>query len=113
MKMLSSISQSLFAVALVIAPCVHAQQPPDVVKSDAQQNTAMGTGALQSAFTSSQSSLASLNTAAGYQALFSTTSGESNTAVGDQALWHNTTGGTNTAVGSAALCAKHTGDSDI
>lgn len=103
----------LFAAALVIAPGVHAQQPPDVVKSDSQQNTAMGTGALQSVYTSTQSSLGASNTAAGYEALFSNTSGENNVAVGDQSLWHNTTGSMNVAVGEATLYANTTGDINV
>jgi len=44
-----------------------------------------------------------LNTANGYQALYSNTEGAGNTAIGEQALYSNTTSDANTAVGDNAL----------
>jgi len=58
-------------------------------------NTASGTGALKN-------NTGPYNTANGYQALFSDTSGGYNTAVGYQALYANTTTSGNVAVGFAA-----------
>src|SRR2546429_3534493 len=49
------------------------------------------------------------NTAVGYQALFSTSTGAHNTGVGFQALFSNTTGSANTATGLAALRSNTTG----
>lgn len=49
------------------------------------------------------------NTALGYQALVSNTSGGTNTAVGTSALYYNTTGGDNTAIGTNALLVNTTG----
>jgi len=78
-------------------------------------NTAVGFGAMSSAFISGGSNTAvgivalqknttgSLNTAIGRTALSENTTGAQNTAVGTQALEQNTTGGSNTALGSAAL----------
>src|SRR4029077_13209335 len=43
------------------------------------------------------------NTATGFEALFSNTTGDFNTATGYQALWLNTTGNRHTAVGWLAL----------
>ncbi len=60
-------------------------------------NTATGTGALQSVVTGKG------NTADGYSALGDTTGGSYNTAVGSDALLDNTTGSRNTAVGANSL----------
>ena len=49
------------------------------------------------------------NTASGYQALYSNTTGYNNTASGLQALYSNTTGAANTASGPYALYANTTG----
>ena len=51
----------------------------------------------------------STNTASGYQALNSNTTGSSNTANGSQALYANTTGTGNTAIGRSALQTASTG----
>jgi hypothetical protein len=48
------------------------------------------------------------NTAEGFDALFSLTTGGSNTAIGDDALFHNTTGSDNTANGTSALFSNTT-----
>jgi len=52
------------------------------------------------------------NTAAGYQALRSNTTGSSNTAAGVYALYSNTTGANNTAAGYQALYSNTTGSSN-
>jgi Chaperone of endosialidase len=54
-----------------------------------------------------------VNTANGYQALFSNKSGTANTASGNVALCSNTTGGFNTANGANALFNNTTGSSNI
>jgi trimeric autotransporter adhesin len=97
------ISILISAYAAVALPA-SAQQPPDVVTSDGHWNTAMGTDALLSSTGSSYN-----NTAAGSQALYFNTSGQSNTAVGVQALYANTSGSENTAVGIDALFANVSG----
>ena len=51
--------------------------------------------------------------AAGFQALFSNTTGNHNTADGDNALVHNTTGILNTAIGGHALDQNVTGSSNV
>jgi hypothetical protein len=85
----------------------HAAQPPDVVVSDALQNTAMGTDALHSLNSPVQGID---NTAAGYQALYANTTGDENTAVGAYALLFNTTGAANIAVGNYALLDNRLGN---
>jgi hypothetical protein len=72
--------------------------------SDANENTAGGTGALQSVGSGGSS-----NTAFGFHALFSNTTGDSNTASGIFALESNTTGSVNTASGYSALLSNTTG----
>jgi trimeric autotransporter adhesin len=65
-----------------------------------EQNTATGFGALLSNTTGFD------NTATGALALFNNTTGFSNTANGQEALFSNTTGYTNTACGRAALMSN-------
>jgi hypothetical protein len=73
-----------------------AAQPPDVVQSDGNGNTAMGSYVLANQGT------AYYNTGAGWAALYLTTTGSYNTAFGGAALFENT-GSFNTAVGTFAL----------
>jgi hypothetical protein len=82
-------------------------QPPDVVQSDDQSNTAMGTGALQNNRTGSG------NTAAGFSAMAADNFGDFNTAFGVLALNLNTTGSQNVAVGGDALSANISGYSNV
>jgi hypothetical protein len=70
-------------------------------------NTAVGYQALLSNTTGSQ------NSAMGYQNLPSNTTGSQNTAMGYQNLLSNTTGSGNVAIGIAALSANTTGDLNI
>jgi len=74
--------------------------------STAWYSVAVGNGALGTAPTSG---IAQYNTAVGYQALYSNTTGSSNTANGMHALYSNTTGNYNSAVGQRALFANTTG----
>jgi hypothetical protein len=83
--------------ALAVAGAAYGAQPPDVVTSDGNANTAMGTDALQILTTGVE------NTASGSQALYSNTTGTGNTASGANALHDNSHGADNTAVGDSAL----------
>ena len=78
--------------------------------SDANRNTAGGTGAL--ANVNETASGGFNNTAFGAAALFFNTTGDGNTGIGDRALNHNTTGGFNTASGVNALFNNTTGGSN-
>src|SRR5215813_6242522 len=69
----------------------------------AQNNTRLGTGALQNNTTGNN------NTASGVNALFSNTTGDYNAASGLNALFSNTTGDYNTASGVSALNGNTTG----
>jgi hypothetical protein len=113
-----------------------ATQPPDVVDTDANGNTAMGGTALlnltsglyntavgghalvlnQSGVDNTAVGLNALynntsdaNTAVGFAALASNTSGTLNSAVGAGALFNNTTGEQNSALGQNALFSNTTG----
>ena len=89
------------ATLLTAAGSASATQPPDVVQSDSFDNTAMGSEALLSVTPSLGSGTD--NTAAGFNALKSNSTGFFNTAVGSYSLWDNTTGSSNTASGFLAL----------
>ncbi|MBI5003520.1 DUF5011 domain-containing protein [Candidatus Kaiserbacteria bacterium] len=69
-------------------------------------NTAVGYNALSSNTTGQ------INTATGYLALFSNTTGTNNTASGNSTLQSNTTGGSNTALGARSLIFNTTGSSN-
>jgi hypothetical protein len=88
--------------------------------TDANANTAVGTGALASSapgrnntaigFDALQNNTTGLqNTASGIEALQANTTGSFNTADGDLALANNTTGQSNTAAGHLALQSNTTG----
>jgi hypothetical protein len=76
-------------------------QPPDVVQSDVNLNTAMGFNALVS------NNGGSGNTAAGNYALAGNSSGFGNSAFGNVALSNNTTGTLNSAFGAGALASNN------
>ena len=78
--------------------------PPNPTASDANFNTAGGSGALFDVTTGGVS-----NTAFGFYALRYNTSGDNNTAFGDAALLSNTTGSYNTAIGLDALFSNING----
>jgi hypothetical protein len=96
----------LTAFSFLLGSSAYGAQPPNVVSSDGNTNTAMGTGALFNLTTGFE------NTAAGWQTLYSTTSGYQNTALGVNALPSNTVGYQNTAVGGFALNSNTTGSSN-
>src|SRR5271163_2049880 len=98
----SNLCSLLFIAGITVsADSALAQQPTDVVTSDAAFNTAMGTNALLRLSGGSGG-----NTAAGAGSLAFNTTGGENTAVGYVALWNNTTGNFNTAVGGGALLSN-------
>jgi Chaperone of endosialidase len=96
---------------LLLSGAAYAQDPAGTWTgndiSDAYFNTGMGTNALYSITPSSRGcstgSSGGCNTAAGYQALYSNTTGVDNTASGYEALYFNTSGDYNTASGYEAL----------
>jgi Chaperone of endosialidase len=81
--------------------------PPNNDVSDAQGNTASGSGALFSNSTGTN------NTASGVNALFSNSTGANNTASGVNALVFNSTGTNNTASGVNALFLNTIGNGNI
>jgi hypothetical protein len=91
----------------VVLHSANAQQPPDVVQSDGNYNTAMGTDALFDL--SAGGGVGDDNTASGAFALYGNTSGFYNTALGSNALNKNKTGYYNTASGAYALNQNATG----
>jgi len=72
----------------------------------ADENTAIGMGALQSNTTGGR------NTATGYRALFSNVSGSNNVAIGIDALYSNDSGYANVGVGPGALRNNTSGHSN-
>jgi hypothetical protein len=103
----NSLRKSLYlaAVAACLWPAVVNAQSWNPTASDANFNTAAGTGALPS-----HTSGGAANTGIGQWALNHNTAGSGNTASGLEALYFNTTGGSNTADGDAALVNNTTGD---
>lgn len=107
MVRIRTLMQVLITALIIHSGSAHSAQPPDVVVSDTNGNTAMGNDALHS--------LNSLvegigNTAAGSFALSANTTGNENTAVGFAALLNNTIGGVNIAVGNYALLNNRIGN---
>jgi len=78
--------------------------------SDANRNTAGGTGALPNVVSGEDGGFN--NTAFGFHALFTNTTGTGNTATGRGALEANTIGGSNTATGEDALFTNDIGNSN-
>jgi len=97
---LSALTLTCFA----LSPTAQAVSPPPDGGYD-RENTAEGTDALFSLTT-----LGFFNTATGFEALFSNTTGSANTATGLQALFFNTGGNHNTADGLTALRQNTTGE---
>jgi len=80
--------------------------------SDANQNTAAGTQALNSSFNATSTfdtSKGYRNSAFGALVLYANTTGFDNVAVGSNALYWNTTGNRNIAIGTAVLQQNTTG----
>jgi len=99
---LSALTLTCFA----LSPTAQAVSPPPDGGYD-RENTAEGTDALFSLTT-----LGFFNTATGFEALFSNTTGSANTATGLQALFFNTGGNHNTADGLEALFSNTTGSAN-
>src|SRR5262245_41349922 len=97
----------LFFTALVLACSALSPQARAVCQEGCltNLNTVLGDDALIS-------NIGAGNTAIGWEALFSNTTGGSNTANGGQALQFNTKGGGNTATGAGALGLNRTGSSN-
>ncbi len=92
-----SLGPTLVLISTIgIVVSVHAAQPPDVVTSDSNLNSAMGTDALLYLTTGTE------NTAAGDAAAQGNQTGSWNTAFGTEALFGNTSGEGNTATGAFA-----------
>jgi hypothetical protein len=85
MNKFNKYSITLITALVAMTELAYGTQPPDVVNSDSEFNTAMGTNALFS-LTSGTA-----NTAAGRDALFSNTGGNENSAFGFEALFSNST----------------------
>ena len=64
-------------------------------------------------FRAGASNTASSNTAVGYEALYTTTSGVSNIAIGFEPLYSNTTGSANLAIGNYALDSNTTSSNNL
>ena len=105
---MKTIEKSSFAIITALLACAAAYgtQPSDVVTSDGNANTAMGSNALLDLSSGTN------NTAAGDNALLSNTTGSNNTAVGSQAMVFNSTGIDNTASGYNALLENSSGGSN-
>jgi hypothetical protein len=97
-------SPTWLLTAVFLAPLAHGVQPPNVVESDSDGNTAMGRNALLGLADDGYA-----NTAAGAAALVTNTTGFHNTALGFFALAETTTGGENSASGSYTLTHNTTG----
>jgi hypothetical protein len=96
-------SVAAFGILVATSLCAAAAPPPNVVPSDSNSNTAMGTSALASLTSGNW------NTAAGAGVLQATTNGNGNTATGVAALSGNTRGSDNNAFGIYALAGNTTG----
>ena len=107
MKAVRNSCLTLITALVAIVGPAFAAPPPNVVDSDGNGNTAMGTDALGS-LTNGFS-----NTAAGSEALGSNTTGIANSAFGHLALQDNTSGSNNTAFGRQALLLNSTGNANV
>ena len=111
----SSLRHGYLLIPLVLAcfalvPTARAQLPsPAPDGGYPGNNTAEGDGALSSVQINAAFGNGIDNTAIGFDALFSNTTGGSNTATGREALFSSTTGFNNTATGDFALHSNTTG----
>jgi hypothetical protein len=106
----SYVTAATLLSALATAGVAYAQQPPNVVQSDAGGNTAMGADALLHLSPAETQDGIGQNTAAGYDALFSNTDGRYNTGTGYAVLFYNTTGSYNTGTGDNAISRNTMGN---
>jgi hypothetical protein len=124
---MNTLHQSLLLAvgALALAGSAYAQVPSTNDSSDSNGNTGSGKQALQNLAIGTVASAPAVggikppaydvglyNSAFGYQALFSTTTGANNFGAGYVVLYSNTTGSGNTASGAAALYSNTTGSSN-
>ncbi|HEY3602307.1 MAG TPA: tail fiber domain-containing protein [Chthoniobacterales bacterium] len=93
---------------MLVLPGARAVDPPPS-GGYPNENTALGQDALFNLVISSLGG----NTASGFEALYSDTTGADNTAVGVNSLHSNTTGDSNTAIGMWSLYSNTTGQSNI
>ena len=101
---------TLALTCFALSPTARAQLPsPTPDGGYPGNNTAEGDGALSSVQINATAGNGIDNTAIGFDALFSNTTGSSNTAIGFDALLSNTTGVGNTANGLNALKKNTTG----
>ena len=77
------------------------------------QNTAFGSGALINVTDSVAGDNGTKNTAIGYEALKSNTSGYFNTAVGELSLSENTSGSRNVSMGNSSMTKNTTGQDNV
>lgn len=126
MKRLSKTFVAL-AGALIASSSAYAQQPPDIVQSDASNNIAMGPGVMDflnhstgGAFDNigigvlalHQDTTGISNVAIGVQALTSNSTGAANVGIGLLTMYSNVSGNWNTAIGTGALQSNTTGNSN-
>ena len=105
--MLRKIRKTALLLGALVTAHTAISQPPDVVVTDTQGNTAMGTLALGELTTGEY------NTADGTSAMSANTSGQRNVAMGQLALSSNTTGSSNIALGMNAGLHLTTGSNNI
>ena len=104
----SGIFVSLIGLAAVTSSA-YAEQPPDVVESDAHGNTASGDSVLPILLAVSGIK----NSAFGEQALDFNSTGKANTAIGANASFTNISGSYNTAIGTFALSIMDDGGINV
>jgi Chaperone of endosialidase len=103
----------LALACFALSPTARAQLPPPAPDGGYPgNNTAEGDGALSSVQINPTTGFGIDNTAIGFDALFSNTTGGANTATGFAALQQNTTGTDNTANGFSALSGNTTGSNN-
>ena len=103
----SQVTATLAGILLALAQAtVLAVPPPNPTQSDAQGNTAGGTGVLLN-------NTKANNTGFGFNALISNIAGANNTGLGAYTLSFNTAGNVNTAIGAAALSFNSTGEANL
>ncbi len=101
MSKTTALTLSALAFCSLIPGASFATQPPDVVTSDSNGNTAMGTAVMEYFFTTG-----GYNTGAGAYALDSLSTGSFNTAMGFNALDNVSTGSDNAAFGYSSLVSS-------
>ena len=106
---MNPIANWAMTLLFLLSGIAYAQVPASNDTSDGNSNTGVGSGALGGPATSKA---ANANTALGYYALESITTGYNNTAAGADALASNGTGSNNTATGFLALLSNTIGSNN-